>query len=347
MDNLHELRQDIKVRLAFQKKMQEYPSIVQFFFTLEKLNEYYNTYNQPALPEKRGTGIFRGMVTKQAVPSPKEKYATFDDYLNMRLFKSTIPSSHQLIVKPYLSMSISQMENCLTHWSDTVKLFETTKSRIVGDEGLNLIDGQPSILTIHYLVTPDEYSFLNNPGKDPIDKPKVSILPLKHIWNFHKYETKEFLQIVAVVVIVAILGVVGILLNKQPYTWIGAAAVALCIASALGFLIHNIATLSAKKSEYKHQWIPTTSGLLVAAVFFFFTYGVETPESVHSPQPTQFYQDHGSSYSDDDNITVYTTEYGECYHSTPNCPTLSRSRNIYSTSKGRAKRHYRPCQKCH
>ncbi|MBB5266434.1 acylphosphatase [Catenibacillus scindens] len=46
--------------------------------------------------------------------------------------------------------------------------------------------------------------------------------------------------------------------------------------------------------------------------------------------------------------TVYYTPNGKKYHSTPNCPTLSRSRNIYSTSLTNAQASGRTaCKVCH
>lgn len=44
--------------------------------------------------------------------------------------------------------------------------------------------------------------------------------------------------------------------------------------------------------------------------------------------------------------TVYWTSGGECYHSTPNCPTLKRSSNISSGSISSAGGR-RPCKVCH
>lgn len=42
---------------------------------------------------------------------------------------------------------------------------------------------------------------------------------------------------------------------------------------------------------------------------------------------------------------VYWTTSGECYHSTPNCPTLKRSKNIQSGSIAGSSR--RPCKVCY
>lgn len=345
MENLFEIRQDIKYRLAFQQKLKDQPDVVQFFFTLEKLLDYHTRYEAPEVPEKRGSRMFASMVIQKRVPALKEKYATFDDYLNMMLFHSTSPSNYNLIGQPYVNMSVSEISKCLSRWRDTEALYKVVRKRILDNKGidLNLVKDEPSVLTLHKLLAPEDYSFMKQPGRDSEHFPFVSFLPFLNMWKFHKYECKEVLQICLVCLVVAILGVVGIFIDKQPYTWIGAAAVSIILSVALGGIIYNITTLFTHGEPKKGSWVPGTVGFAAGLVCFFCSYAVTPPA-----QSSNFYSAPTSEYSSDydDNVTVYTTEYGECYHSTPNCPSLARSCNIYETSKSRAKRSHRPCQRC-
>lgn len=51
--------------------------------------------------------------------------------------------------------------------------------------------------------------------------------------------------------------------------------------------------------------------------------------------------------SQDNEVIVYTTMYGECYHSTKNCPTLYRSKVIFECSQSNAQnKGYRSCNVC-
>ena len=51
--------------------------------------------------------------------------------------------------------------------------------------------------------------------------------------------------------------------------------------------------------------------------------------------------------SQDNEIIVYTTMYGECFHSTRNCPTLYKSKVIFECNKSKAqKKGYRSCKVC-
>jgi len=45
--------------------------------------------------------------------------------------------------------------------------------------------------------------------------------------------------------------------------------------------------------------------------------------------------------------TVYITPNGECYHSTPKCRTLRRSKQIKSVDINEAQKTRRPCKVCH
>lgn len=346
MDNLFEIRKDIKHRLAFERKLKEHPDVVQFFFTLEKLLDYQSKYEAPAVPEQRGSRMFSSMVIRKGVPSPKEKYATFDDYLNMMVFKSTMPSDYNLVGQPHINMSVSHIDSCLTRWSDTEALYKVVRKRILDNKGvdLHLLKDEPTVLTLHKLLTPEDYEFMKKPGRDSVQLPFVSLLPFSKAWKFHKYDCKDFLQISLFCLVVAILGVICILIDKQPYTWIGAAAISILVAIILGGLIYNIVTLFTKGPPKKGEWVPGVVGFAAGVLCFLCTYSV-TP-----PAQSQNYYSSPSTYSETadygDNVTVYTTEYGECYHSTPDCPSLYRSRNIYETTKGRAKRSHRPCQRC-
>lgn len=44
--------------------------------------------------------------------------------------------------------------------------------------------------------------------------------------------------------------------------------------------------------------------------------------------------------------TVYITPHGKCYHSTCNCPTLSRSKNVKAVDKTEAMKSRRACKVC-
>lgn len=44
---------------------------------------------------------------------------------------------------------------------------------------------------------------------------------------------------------------------------------------------------------------------------------------------------------------VYITPNGECYHSTPKCRTLRRSKQIKSLDINEAQKTRRPCKVCH
>lgn len=51
--------------------------------------------------------------------------------------------------------------------------------------------------------------------------------------------------------------------------------------------------------------------------------------------------------SQDNEVVVYTTMYGECYHSTKNCPTLYKSKVIFGCSESKAQQKgYRSCNVC-
>ena len=347
MENLFDIRQDIKYRLAFQKKLKDQPEVVQFFFTLKKLIDFQDNYEAPEVPEKRGSRMFSSMVISKRVPSLKEKYPTFDDYLNMVVFKSTMPSDYQLVGQPYIGMSVHEIDSCLSRWRDTEALYQAVRKRILENKGmdLNLVKDEPSVLTLNKLLNPEDYSFMKQTGRDSATFPFVSFFPFLNLWKFRKPECKEFLQICLVCLIVAILGIIGICIDKQPYTWIGAAAVSIILAVFLGGIIYNITTLFTHGEPKKGSWVPGTVGFAAGVICFFCSYSVTPPaqSSNFYSTPTRVYD----SYDSEDNTIVYTTEYGECYHSTPNCPTLARSRNIYETSKSRARRSYRPCQKCH
>lgn len=59
-----------------------------------------------------------------------------------------------------------------------------------------------------------------------------------------------------------------------------------------------------------------------------------------------------STYSNHQNLsstssTVYITPHGECYHSTRNCPTLRRSKNVKAVDKTEAMKTRRACKVCH
>lgn len=75
MDNLFDIREDIRYRLLFNKKLKEHPEVVQFFFTLKSWIDLNAKYEAPAQPEVRGAGrmaIFRNILVKPRVPSLKE-----------------------------------------------------------------------------------------------------------------------------------------------------------------------------------------------------------------------------------------------------------------------------------
>lgn len=153
---------------------------------------------------------------------------------------------------------------------------------------------------------------------------------------------------VGIAVIFTLLGVVGIMLNKQPYTLISAAILGIILAIVVGGIFYNILSLCLKGDKEKHEkwegiygWI----GIIVGVVFFCCSYSITPNYST----PSSFYNNSGGYHFEEigDNTTVYVTEYGECYHSTPNCPSLSHSRNIYSQSKSKASRTHRRCSKCY
>ena len=45
--------------------------------------------------------------------------------------------------------------------------------------------------------------------------------------------------------------------------------------------------------------------------------------------------------------TVYITPKGKCYHSSPNCPTLHKSKSIKAVEKSDAMKNRRACKVCH
>lgn len=346
MDNLFEIRKDIKHRLAFEKKLKEHPDVVQFFFTLEKFLDCHSKYESHAVPNQRGSRMFSSMVIRKGEPSTKEQYATFDDYLNMMVFKSAMPPEYNLVGQPHIGMSVIEIDNCLSHWSDTESLYKAVHKRILDNKSidLHLLKDEPTVLTLHKLLTPEDYEFIKKSGRDSVQLPFVSLLPFSNTWKFHKHDCKEFLQITLFCLVIAILGVIGILLDKQPYTWIGAAAISILVGAILGCLIYNIVTLFTKGTPKKGEWVPGVIGLAAGVLCFFCTYSATHPsQSEHYYAPPSTYSDTGDY---DDNKTVYITEHGKCYHSTPNYPSLYRSHNIYKTTKGRAIRTHRPCKRC-
>lgn len=327
--------------------MKVQPEVVQFFFTLKKLIDFQDKYEAPAIPERRGHGIFASMIISNGVPSLKEKFPTFDDYLNMVVFKSGMPSVYQLVGQPYNCMSFQEIDSCLSRWRSCEALYQLVRKRILEnkDIDLNLLKDEPTVLTIHKLLKSEDYSFMKQPGRVNFQLPFVSFFPFLNFWKFHKSDCKEFLQVCFFCLIVAVLGVVGICVDEQPYTWMGAAAVSILLAVFIGGIIYNITTLFTRGEPKKYSWIPGSIGFVAGVICFFFSYSVTPP--VHT---SNFYSTPASvydSYDSEDNTIVYTTEYGECYHSTPNCPTLARSRNIYETTKRKAQRNCRPCQRCH
>lgn len=361
MANLFDIREDIKYRILFDRKLKEHPEVVQFFFTLKNWIDLNKRYETPAQPEVRAGGrmaIFRNMLIKPRKPSLKEKFSTLDDYLKKGVFytneltaESIIKGgyTYNLIARPDRNhCCLSEIDECLTHWTQTKALYDTIRHRILENKGvnLNLVKDEPSILTIRQLLTPEEYSFVSDTGKDELEFPFVSLLPIFNFCKFHKREAKECLIALCIGLVATLLGIGGIYLNKQPYTWMGAAVVGIAIALIAGGLFYNILSLFLKGDNEKHEkweWVYGWFGLITGAVFFFCSYSVVPEYST----PSSFYNSSSGYEESIDNTTVYVTEYGECYHSTPNCPSLYRSRNIYSASKSRASRTHRRCSKCY
>lgn len=339
MDNLHELRQDIRLRLAFEDKIKSHYNIVQFFLTLERFNKIYTDYSCPKLYG----GIFSGLNKNI---DPREKYASFDEYLNMRVFHSCTPSTYALIAQPSTDISTSSMEKCLSHWSKIIPLYYKVKEAIPSFDlnSLHLVKGEPSMVTISKILNPADFHFMAKVGTEKIEKPNISLLPISYMWKFHNHTFKTSLQLLCILVVLLILGIIGISCNKQPYTCLGALAVGAIIAFFLGFILHNIHSLIRKENHEKTAWAPAVTGLATGVIFFFSSFSVQN-YIPHRPtaQPTSFYE---SVREGSETLTVYTTEYGECYHIDPNCPTLSRSSHLYETTEKKAAKHYRPCQRC-
>lgn len=52
------------------------------------------------------------------------------------------------------------------------------------------------------------------------------------------------------------------------------------------------------------------------------------------------------TYTNNEQLTVYYTRYGECYHIDPNCTSLRRSNAIYDGDVNDICRDHRPCKLC-
>ena len=70
-----------------------------------------------------------------------------------------------------------------------------------------------------------------------------------------------------------------------------------------------------------------------------------------SSSPNNSSSNHGAIGFDpfpDENVDVYVTRYGNCYHSTRNCYEITKSKHISKISKKKARRmHYAPCSVCY
>lgn len=330
MDNLNELRQKIKLKLAFERKLNS-PNdykIIQFFLTLTWLNEKYKKYSTETRPRSAYNGV------NQA------RSDTFYEYLEKQISSSRNSSTYESAVKPTTDTSISLMEKCLSQWSNIVPLYKHVRKEMALSDcsTLSHIDKEPSILTVAKVLEPSDYSFVENTGIDAIEKPKISILPLSHIWRFYNEDCKEFCLVGCSYLIVLLLSAIGIWANHQPFTWIGALIIGVSISFAFWFIVDTIHSFIRKRYSDLASAFFCITGVVAGAVFFFAFYSVQPSERVRNGDP--------NLESVSKSRVVYITPNGACYHKKRTCPSLSRSRNVMPTSYEEVSGRYRPCQRC-
>lgn len=171
------------------------------------------------------------------------------------------------------------------------------------------------------------------------------------MWHFHKEDSKSILLTSLFAILLFVVAVYGIVIQKQPYTGIASFVCSIWVFTFISSIYEEIS-----KFKCKDKYADSDRGLYisgaVALLIFASTCWVHTPKHQYhidkEKQEAIWNASHGNIYDDryPDDVVVYTTQHGECYHINPNCPTLSRSRNIYSSTKGQEKSTHRPCNVC-
>lgn len=353
MAGLYEYRIDIKHRLLFEQKLKENYNVVLFFTTIRLLQKYADAYNPLSVKDERRS-FFRHTVLK---PNPlRDKYRTLTDYVTSLSTHGQTwnPKQQGLLGHPDIHIGEKEITLCLSNWDNLVKLYSEiyNRPRYPEPENLYFPNGQPSIIAISEYLTQDEVKQFSKLGNTPIVLPKLSYFPFKQMWHFHKEDSKSILFTSLFAILIFAVAVYGIVIQKQPYTGIASFVCSIWLFTFLSSIFDEIS-----KSKDKDKYADSDKGIyisgVVALVIFASTCWVHTPKHhYHVDKEKQEAiwnaSSHGSIYDDGypDDVIVYTTARGECYHVNPNCPTLSRSRNIYSSTKGREKGNHRPCNVC-
>lgn len=350
MDKLYRLRSEIQLKSFFWNVCENSPDIILFYLHLVKLNQCYHDYfDDPKDPKNQKSIRTHRYNVRYA-------YKTFEDYIHDVNFGLISVPTKKDIRREY-AIGLTTIKQFVFNYKKICRLWDKTMWKLpFGTRNYEVICSHHHFKVNQLIdyIEPEDLKIIDNTNNIEDTKlPWTSFFPIIGYFEFIGVLREDFIAEFFVIA-TPILGVYGI--NSGRFPIIGALLLSMFVLLFFLFIFPYLICL-IKKSDESFGIIESSGclGLVAGALtltLILYNYDFETKSGDYVDKATngkveQVNQMYAGPENNNEQIYVYITDKGKCYHSSPFCPSLSNSKNVSRVERDEVINSRRPCTKCH